>query len=179
MLIVVVAVAIVVSVPLFGGSHAALARLRLRGTWLVAGALVIQIAIISVFDIGGDAVSRSLHVVTYLMIGVCLVLNRAVRGMWLVTVGWLSNFAAIVVNGGVMPTSASAAAAFGRTASDGFANSEPSSHARLAFLGDIFPTPRGVPLANIFSIGDVILLAGLVFVIVCASRAPDREPALT
>jgi hypothetical protein len=179
MLIVVVALAIVVVVPLFGGRHAALTHLRLRGTWLVAGALVIQIAIISVFDFDAVAVSRSLHVATYLMIGVCLALNRTVRGMWLVTVGWLCNFIAIAANGGVMPASTSAAATLGRTSSDTFANSAPSAHARLAFLGDVLPTPHGLPMANIVSIGDIILLAGLALVVFAASRVPDPHPALT
>jgi hypothetical protein len=179
MLIVVIAVAIVVAIPLFGGSHAALARLRLRGTWLVAGALVIQIAIISVFDIDAEVVSRSLHVVTYLMIGVCLALNRTVRGMWLVALGWLGNFTAIAVNGGVMPASTSAAPALGESTSGGFANSVPSSHARLAFLGDTLPTPRRLPMATVVSIGDLVLLAGLVLVVFFASRVPDRQGALT
>ena len=80
---------------------------------------------------------------------------------------------------GEMPASTSAADSLGRTTSDTFANSVPSSHARLAFLGDILPTPRRLPMANILSIGDVLLLAGLVLVVFSASRASDHQPALT
>jgi hypothetical protein len=31
---------------------------------------------------------------------------------------------------------------------------------RLAFLGDIFATPASVPAANVFSVGDVLLVLG-------------------
>jgi Family of unknown function (DUF5317) len=180
MLIAIVAIVVVACVPLVGGRYAALGQLRIRGTWLVYGALGIQIAIISVFNIQSETVSRSLHILTYMMIGVCLALNRTVRLVWIVAVGWLCNFTAIVANAGVMPTPTSDAQAVGRSAtSTTFENSVPMTDARLAFLGDIFTTPRGIPLANTLSIGDLLLLAGAALVIFAASRAPILEPAST
>jgi hypothetical protein len=173
MLIAIVALAVVACIPLVGGSYGALGQLRIRGTWLVFGALATQIAIISVFDIQIEAVSRGLHILTYVMIGVCLALNRTVRWVWIVAVGWFCNFTAIVVNGGVMPTSTSGAQTVGRTAtSTTFENAAPVDDARLAFLGDIFSTPREIPMANVLSIGDILLLAGVAFVMFAASRAP-------
>jgi hypothetical protein len=43
-----------------------------------------------------------------------------------------------------------------------FVNSAPVVHARLAFLGDIFSIPGSLPLANVFSLGDVFLLIGAI-----------------
>ena len=41
-----------------------------------------------------------------------------------------------------------------------FENSAVVDDARLWFLGDIFAVPEGIPFANVFSIGDVILVLG-------------------
>jgi hypothetical protein len=180
MLIAIVALAVAACVPLIGGRYAALGQLRIRGSWLVYVALGTQIAIISVFDIHSEAVSRGLHILTYLMIGVCLALNRTVRWLWVVALGWLCNFTAIVANAGVMPTSTSAAPTGGNgAASTTFENSVPVADARLAFLSDIFTTPRGIPMANTLSIGDLLLLAGVALVIFAASRRPIGQQAST
>lgn len=176
MLIAVVAIAVAVLVPLIGGRYAALGQLRLRGAWLVYGALGTQIAIISVFDVDSDFVSRGLHILTYVMIGVCLVLNRTVRWLSIVAVGWLCNFLAIVFNAGVMPIASSKETVGGTSTSTTFENSAPVANARLAFLSDIFTTPQGLPLSNTLSIGDLLLVAGVAIVIFAASRAPIATP---
>jgi hypothetical protein len=174
MLIAIVTVAILVSIPAFGGRHTSMAQLRLRGTWLVSAALGIQIAIISMFDIHSAVVSRSLHASTYLMIGICLALNRNLRWIWVIGIGWACNFAVIAINLGVMPTSATAAHAIGRTTSTTFENSAPITNAHLSFLGDIFATPPSMPMTNVFSIGDLFLVTGFALVVVTASRTSAR-----
>ena len=53
-----------------------------------------------------------------------------------------------------------------------FANSAILEHPKLLFLGDVFATPASLPMHNVFSIGDLILMIG-VFVLVhtaCGSR---------
>ena len=58
-----------------------------------------------------------------------------------------------------------------------FANSAVLPDAKLQFLGDVFATPASLPLHNVFSIGDAILLIG-VFVLVhsaCGSRVIPRR----
>src|SRR5687768_8120705 len=72
MLIGLAALAILIGVPVCGGRYAALATLRIRGTSIIMLAFAVQVAVISVFDIESIAVSKSLHVVSYLMLGVCL-----------------------------------------------------------------------------------------------------------
>jgi hypothetical protein len=48
---------------------------------------------------------------------------------------------------------------------------------RLAFLGDVFAIPRGWPLANVFSVGDVLIAVGAVVAVhgICGSRPPWRR----
>lgn len=77
-----------------------------------------------------------------------------------------------------MPASRTALIAAGKpVAHAGFVNSAPVAHARLAFLGDIFSIPRSLPLANVFSVGDVLLLVGAAAMLAGICGCP-RVPAL-
>jgi hypothetical protein len=63
-----------------------------------------------------------------------------------------------------MPASPTAVATAGLTGT-GPANSAVVSEPRLAFLGDLFALPAGWPLHNVFSVGDVLLVAGAVLLV--------------
>ena len=71
--------------------------------------------------------------------------------MPLVAAGAACNLAAIVANGGYMPTSASAAAEFGRSAPEAYSNSAIVVSPALAPLTDVIPLPQWLPFANIVS----------------------------
>lgn len=80
--------------------------------------------------------------------------------------------AAIVANGGVMPASDWAVRVAGLAhEADAFSNSRPVENARLWFLGDVFPIPKGWPLANVFSVGDVLLVVGAAVSVHCLGRS--------
>jgi hypothetical protein len=170
LLIVVAAALIALVVPLGGGHFGNLTRVRLRGAWLVALALVVQIVIISVIDGAPEWVSRTFHLSTYVALGIFILANRHIPWMWLIGLGALANFVVITANGGVMPASQRALTAAGRELRDGFNNSTIVAHPRLSFLGDVMNTPRSLPLANVFSIGDVLLMVGLVLVVFTVTR---------
>lgn len=172
MLIPVVAVLVLIAVPLCGGKFSALGQLRVRGAWLVALAFGTQFVILMVVDLESEVLMQSLHLVTYGMIGVCIVMNRDLPWMWLVGLGWAANTLVIAVNGGVMPTSEAAARQLDRGAEDRFVNSAPLEDARLEFLGDVIVTPSWLPLQNAFSIGDFMLVVGLGLMVWSASRQP-------
>jgi hypothetical protein len=70
-----------------------------------------------------------------------------------------------------MPASAKAMAVAHLRTGPGFANSAPVAHPRLAFLGDIVPTPPWLPLHNVASIGDILIAAGAVLVVACQTRS--------
>ena len=88
--------------------------------------------------------------------------NLDLRFVWLLGVGGLLNLIAIAANGGVMPASRSALDSAGLDVQSGqFANSDFVVNAHVAFLGDVFAIPAGWPGANVFSVGDVLMLVGV------------------
>jgi Family of unknown function (DUF5317) len=171
------------TVPLRGGRIMALADVRFRAAWLAFAGIGLQIAIISVVPGGSQSLHRGLHLASYGFIGAFVVANRDIPYLWLMSLGGACNLAAIVANGGVMPASASALQAAGiRQSPAEFINSTSVPDAHLRFLGDIFAIPSWSPVSNVFSIGDVLLVAGalLAFHRICGSRplrAPSASPA--
>ena len=164
MLLVYAALIIAASVPLAGGSLAALADVRLRGTAVVALALAVQILITTVLPGLADDAFRAVHAATYGLLAWFLWLNRRLPGVWIIGLGGLANAVAIVANGGVMPASEAALATAGLPAGTAgeFANSAAVHAPVLGWLGDVFAVPEALgPFANVFSIGDLIIAAGL------------------
>jgi hypothetical protein len=165
------------SVPLFGGSLGKLATARIKGGWTIALALVLQVVIISVIPkqmLGWRG--QAVELASYVLAVAFLVINRRVPWLWLVGLGGLCNLVAIGANAGVMPASPVALRAAGRVRHPGqFMNSTVLSHPHLAWLGDKFSVPRTLPLANVFSVGDVLLAIGTLLLLhsLCSS-APAR-----
>ena len=139
------------------------AKLRLEGLWLVWTAIAGQVLL---FEVLGSRLplwsSNVLHLATYSLCLAFLWRNRGIAGMWIVTLGTACNLAAITANGGTMPADLDAWRAAGLPEFDPevFENSRALSSPRLAFLGDVFHIPAGWPLANVFSIGDVLIVVG-------------------
>ena len=174
-MILVVAVALAaLSVPICGGSLGNLSRLRAKAVWTVLLALLIQVVIISVVpkEMKGWP-GQALELTTYALAVAFLIVNRRVPWLWVVGLGGLSNLLAIGANDGVMPASSVALRAAGRAVHKGqFMNSTSLQSPHLTFLGDNFSIPRHWPFANVFSIGDVILLVGATLLLhsVCGTR---------
>ena len=72
-----------------------------------------------------------------------------------------------------MPTTPEALATAGLGGEEGFSNGAVVADAVLAPLTDIFAIPAGFPLANVFSVGDVLVAIGLV------ARSSSRCVAVT
>ena len=139
-----------------------LATVRLRHVWLVWLALAGQVVLISLLPTQSRGTSAAAHVLTYALAGLFAVANHRVPGAIVVGIGGASNLAAITANGGVMPASADALARSGWHAAPGhFANSAAVDHPRLGWLGDIFATPSWLPVHSVFSVGDLIIVAGI------------------
>ena len=166
MILIVTAVLTILSVPLCGGQLRRIGEVRIRGTWAVALACVLQVVILRINGIS-HGVAATAHVASYLAIAVLLWENRRLPWLWLVALGGGLNFAAIISNGGVMPASLNALRSSGRLHDHAvaFANSAAVSHAKLAWLGDVFAVPKGWPFANVFSVGDVLLVVGGAFLL--------------
>jgi len=173
---VIVAVAFVVvllSVVLARGDLRRISTLRFRWIGLVFVALAIQIVIISILKLPHDA-DVAFHIASYVVIAVFLAVNWRIPGVWLITVGAVLNFAAISVNGGVMPANAHAlrVAGMDRNYAHAFENSQALKHERLHWLGDEFALPKSWPVHNVYSVGDVLILVGAAVGVhqICRSR---------
>lgn len=162
---------------LAGGKVDRLASLRFRwGAVAVAGLL----AQVLLFTPTGEALAGNLVPAIYLgstlVVFAAVLRNIRLPGMVLVALGSLSNLAAIGANGGSMPASAAALVAAGLETED-HANSVVLPNPALAPLTDIFAIPAGVPFANVFSIGDVLIGAGIVVLVAATMRRPSEAPS--
>ena len=87
----------------------------------------------------------------------------------LVMVGALCNLVAILANGGAMPADPAALAAAGIDTA-GQTNSIVTGEPVLRPLTDVFAMPAWLPFANVFSVGDLLIGAGVAATIALAMR---------
>jgi hypothetical protein len=171
---------------LLGGSLANLERLSLRLPWLVPIALGLQIVAFSPVGHRLSSVAVvAMHIASYGLLLACVAANLRRPPVMCFGVGVSSNALTIVVNRGYMPASRAALRLAGLpVAAQPHNNSElAGSGAHLAFMGDVFAVPHAVPLANIFSPGDILIAVGLAWLVAAGMRrsgAPaDRAEAVT
>src|SRR5829696_6200144 len=156
---------------LAGGSLDALTAFRLRWAWLAVAGFVVQAALFTRLgsEVAGD-VGPSIYVVSTLAVFVAVLRNARLPGMALVALGALLNLAAITANGGFMPASAAALSMAGLHGAGTHTNSVVLAHPALEALTDVYALPASFPLANVFSVGDVLIGLGIVIVIAAAMR---------
>ncbi len=151
--------AVLLPAPL-GGRLARFAVLRLRSTEVIGAAFLAQLGAVKTLP-GPRWLLVLLHLGSYVAAGAFVWVNRRVPGMVVLGLGALVNGMTIAVNAGTLPASPTALARAGMlTADAGFVNSGVVHAPRLAFLGDVFAVPAGLPLANVFSVGDVLIVLG-------------------
>ena len=161
---------LLLTLPVAGGRLSRLEEMRIRWVWLVVVAFAIQVVLVTVVPAGDETLHRAAHVTTYGLAGACILRNLDIRFMWVVAVGGVLNFIAIAANGGVMPASKGALRTAGLDVRSGeFANSDLVENARVAFLGDVFAIPAGWPGANVFSLGDALMVVGAFLVLHAAT----------
>jgi hypothetical protein len=171
LLIIAMTVLGILTVPLAGGQLRRLADVRFDRGWTLAAALGLQLLATSVWPTMPTTAARIAHMVSYALAGWFLVANRRYVGLWIVAAGTAMNALAIALNKGVMPASAAALHRAGIIETTAhFANSTPVPHPRLQILGDVLAVPKGWPLANVFSIGDVVIVVGAVVTIYAICR---------
>jgi hypothetical protein len=170
---------VVVALP-FGGRLRTLATIRLRWLGLAYVALAFQIAAFPGSSLPWhtpDGAAVALWIASDLLLVAVVVRNVRLPGVALVAAGLGSNLLAVVVNGGHMPALPRALAAAGLHYTRSM-NSEATAHPALPWLVDRWAAPHWIPLANIFSVGDVaIAVGGLVLALaVTGARVPGRKP---
>ena len=155
---------------LLGGRLDGLARLRLRWAPLALIGLAVQVAIFSdpLGPLVGDA-APAIYVVSTAAVLVAVVRNLHIPGIALIAIGASCNLAAIVANGGYMPADPAALGSVGGPGA-GPSNSIVVAEPALRQLTDLFALPTWMPLANVFSVGDVLIGIGIAATIALAMR---------
>jgi hypothetical protein len=166
----------VVFALLLGGRPSRLLELDLRRRWAVPAALTLQaLFLLPLGDRIPAVLDTPLHIASY---GFLLLFAAAnVRHLCLLPLllGMALNALAIVANGGRMPVSPGAWEAAGLGESAQHSNVRLGAE-HLGFLGDIFALPAALPLANVFSVGDLLIGFGMIALVVSVSMtgAGDR-----
>jgi hypothetical protein len=169
MLILIAAVVVAAVALLRGGSLSHFVDLPLRWVPLVVAALALQLLIFTPFLKVPiiPVLTAPLYVVSMILLIGWVAANWRIPGMAIMAVGLLLNVVAIVANGGHMPVAIGQATYAGMI--DRYTSGELAVHnnsiatagpVRLWLLTDILALPAGVPLANVYSIGDVLLAIG-------------------
>ena len=151
-------------------------KFEIRFGWLVLMALAAQLVVIYLDFDGAAVLRRIIFPSTYVLLLAFVVLNRRRVGFLVIGVGMLLNFLAIVTNGGLMPISPASMEKGGlgeELAELGPGDAVPDSKnvlleesdTNLQWLSDRFTWGSPGPF-SVFSIGDVIIGAGLIVVLV-------------
>jgi hypothetical protein len=166
---------------LIGGRPGNLFNLRIRGLPFFLVAFLLQVMLF-VGPLSANPVLKTygpwIYVASLALVLGALATNLRTQGFAVVFLGALLNFTVVAANGGHMPTPAeSLEAAKGPAVLERVRSGELLSNSvlqdentRLPYLGDILALPSSVPLANVFSIGDVVLAVGAASVIGLAMR---------
>ena len=163
---------------LVGGRLDGLSSLRFRWAGLAIAGLFVQLVLFALPT--GEAlaaVGPAVYVGSTAAVLVALLVNVRLPGLAIVAAGAASNLVAIIANGGAMPVRAATLAAAGLDPHEGFSNSVVTTDPALEPLTDVFAIPAGVPLANVFSIGDLLIAVGIAVAIAVAMRRSARPVA--
>ena len=170
---------------LLGGNLRLLADLRVRGGSLLVGAILLRLLAISPLpalesflnlQLGPLPAGSVIYLSSLLLTLFVIVLNFRLPGLWLVGLGWGMNTLAIGANGGSMPVQEGALRSSGllpAIAGTGgysmFMIATPATP--LWFLGDLLVIPLVFTEPVIISLGDLLLVAGIILLVY---RATDR-----
>ncbi|MEO8437526.1 MAG: DUF5317 family protein [Chloroflexota bacterium] len=152
-----------------GGSPARLGDMHFRWAPLIAVGMAGQLLLFST-PLGGvlGEAAPIAYAMSNALVLVAVWRNLAIPGLPLVLIGGASNLITILANGGYMPVSREAVAAMGRLPKEGYSNSRLFDGAVLGPLTDLFAMPTWIPLANVFSVGDILIGTGAAIAVVAA-----------
>jgi hypothetical protein len=167
---------------LAGGRVRDLERVQITWWGLAIGGLLVQLVLFAppVADRIG-AVGPAIYVLSTIAVLAALMRNLEQPGFTLIAIGAVANLIPVLANGGAMPSDPAAWLALTGTAElpvPGFSNSVLiGPETNFPFLGDVFVLPRPWPLANVFSIGDVLIGIGAAWFLIRAMREPAESRA--
>lgn len=146
---------------------------HINGWYLFLGAGLIQVSIswlkVKNLILGPEFFDKYfvyVHLLTYLLMIVGVILNIKKNFMRFILIGMLLNFIVIFANSGRMPVSFKNVKGYEHYTEDMLDKSD-IKHAlvtedtKFVYLADVIVLPRPYPLARIISIGDIFLMIGV------------------
>lgn len=166
-----------------GGRPRRLTALPFRGLWIPVMALGIQVFLFAIpFAPGAEWAIGPIHVLSYLLLVLFVLLNRRLPGLLLIGIGIAMNAIVIATNGGAMPVSQAALESAGAYETIARLQSAERSHKSalmnertlLPVLGDWLSLSL---FRTIISPGDVVVgLGGVLFVAAGMTRQERATP---
>lgn len=155
-----------------GGKIRDLDRTEIRHVWVFPLALVLMI-LLNYAQFSGwltEAQGILAQPSIYLVIIAGIMLNAHIPGAKVLALGTFLNFLVIALNKGYMPVSMTALKVSGLTMKEledvMYLRHMPMDQGALApFLGDIIPVPWPPLLRSVGSVGDLVVIVGLVLVV--------------
>ncbi|MFQ5921836.1 MAG: DUF5317 domain-containing protein [Anaerolineales bacterium] len=162
-----------------GGRIQSLARFRLRHAWIPVGLFVLQKVIVELPIVNATTASLlapALLAASYGALVLFLLVNLSVPGIKLILIGSVLNLTVMLANGGYMPVTREGLERTGHAdrivVRDEQALVKGSKSivlepegTRLHMLSDIFRVPEPYPFATNFSLGDVVISAGVAMMV--------------
>jgi hypothetical protein len=161
---------------LLRGRTDGLLQLRFRWAVLAVGGLLVQVVLFTPFgDRTAGDLTPAIYVASTAAVFIAVLRNLRMPGMAVVAAGALANLVAISANGGAMPADPGALALAGFSGPGDHTNSVVLAEPALRPLTDIYALPAWLPMANVFSVGDVLIGLGVAIAIVAAMRRPSES----
>ena len=160
--------------PIRGIPHRfkAFGQLSFRWSGLAIAGFALQLALfLPHVNVFGTA-TPSLYVLSCVAVLACVLRNARMPGLAIIALGGMSNLLAIVFNGGFMPVAAEAARAVGQAPPTGYVTTAEVIDPMLRPLTDIIIVTWPSPVANVYSVGDVLVMLGLVVTVMWVLRSP-------
>jgi len=159
-----------------------LANIKIRFGWLIVIAVLVQSMPFALSAPSSFVeLKKALLVLSYVLLLWVLSCNLQSRGMYIVLLGTLLNFLAIIANGGLMPVSPEARlwagkptlgeSGLGKVLPEGTGILLPIDQTNLWLLSDIIPINF---IHIVISIGDILIAIGLLIFIVAKARLPHE-----
>jgi len=170
-----------------GGKLYRLADIRFRLGWLALLCLLVQMYVIY-YPAERVQMERSFHAAlmmgSYALLTIVVLVNRRTTGMVVIGLGLLLNLAVMASNGGYMPVTREAIITTGTRSAQELPPEGarlprskdvllPADETRLWILSDVITAPR-MPLARVYSVGDLIVAAGA-FLALQVAMVPSRK----
>jgi hypothetical protein len=177
MILIALCLALVLGLILVGGRVSNLASVNVKWGWLAPVAFLMQAYLIFFpAERAGDVLApRSLLLVaSHVLLFVVIWQNRHLSGIKVIGLGLLLNFVVMIVNGGFMPITPETLVRIGYDGNTSQLETgyivgrtknvvvEPGE-ATLWFLSDIMVIPRPFPIPTALSVGDLLIVMGVVF----------------